>query len=292
VKLCVRALEAGIEVGYVQELIRRNRLTLEEPPDHLGSWPWPLRVFTLGGFRLETNGGPVQFSRKVQQKPLLLLKALIAMGGADVREEQLSDLLWPDADGDAAHSVFTTTLSRLRDLLGPETAIRVQESRVTLDAQVCWVDAWAFERLLAKIERHLRDGRGETVPDGPSSLPEFIEKTMTLYPGHFLPGDEAHVWTASYRERLRAKLLRLLTRWGERLEQAEDWKAAVECYQRGLEVDELAEAFYQRLMSCYQHLGLRAEALATYARCKAVLSRGLGVTPSPKTEALARTLRG
>jgi LuxR family maltose regulon positive regulatory protein len=133
-----------------------------------------------------------------------------------VKEEQLSDALWPEADGDAAHSAFTTTLSRLRDLLGAEKAIRIQEGRATLDPRYCWVDAWAFERLLAEAEGRLREHREgrEREAVQPSPLEELFGKATALYNGHFLAGDEAHVWTTSYRERLRGKFLRLIGRWG------------------------------------------------------------------------------
>jgi DNA-binding SARP family transcriptional activator len=52
-------------------------------------------------------------------------------------------------------------------------------------------------------------------------------------------------------------------------------------------MDELAEALCQRLICCYQQLGLRAEALAAHHRCREALSRVLGLAPSPKTEALS-----
>ncbi|HXZ43534.1 MAG TPA: BTAD domain-containing putative transcriptional regulator [archaeon] len=290
--LCKRALDAGIEVRYVQGIIRKRHLMPDPPPYECALWPWPLRVYGLGGFRLERDGEPIAFSGKVRQKPLLLLKALIALGGKDVKEEQLSDALWPEADGDAAHSAFTTTLSRLRDLLGAEKAIRIQEGRATLDPRYCWVDAWAFERLLAEAEGQLKDRREgreqEAVRRSP--LEDLFGKATALYNGHFLAGDEAHVWTTSYRERLRGKFLRLIVRWREHPESVGKWKDAAECYQRGLEVDDLAEEFYQRLMLCYQQLGLRGEAIAAYRRCQKVLSRVLGVEPSPKTEAIYRSL--
>ena len=64
----------------------------------------------------------------------------------------------------------------------------------------------------------------------------------------------------------------------------------LECYQKGLEVDRLAEEFYQGLMSCYQQLGRRAEAISAYNRCKKALSAALGVEPSAKTEAMYRQI--
>jgi len=44
--------------------------------------------------------------------------ALIAMGGRQVPQTRLADLLWPDAEGDAAYRALITTLQRLRRLIG------------------------------------------------------------------------------------------------------------------------------------------------------------------------------
>jgi len=82
-RVAAKALEEGIEVPYAQDLIRRNAL-LPEGTSELESWPWPLKVFTLGRFDLIREDRQVPFSRKVQQKPLSLLKALIALGGKEV----------------------------------------------------------------------------------------------------------------------------------------------------------------------------------------------------------------
>ncbi|MGH8578534.1 MAG: bacterial transcriptional activator domain-containing protein, partial [Gammaproteobacteria bacterium] len=60
--------------------------------------------------------------------------------------------------------------------------------------------------------------------------------------------------------------------------------------ERGIEADELVEAFYQRLIRCYQHLGRTAEARATGERCRRVLAAALGTPPSAETLALIRTL--
>jgi hypothetical protein len=66
-----------MEEEYVHELIRRLNIVPDPPPWHLENWPWPIKVFTLGRFELIKEGKPIRFSRKVQQKPLSMLKALI-----------------------------------------------------------------------------------------------------------------------------------------------------------------------------------------------------------------------
>ncbi|NNG47813.1 MAG: hypothetical protein HKM86_11955, partial [Deltaproteobacteria bacterium] len=146
-----KALEKGIETGYVRDLIRRNALVPDAALPGLESWPWPLKLYTLGAFGLLKEEKPLSFARKVQHKPLLMLKVLVALGGKDVPEEQMTDILWPEAEGDLAHQSFATTLRRLRKLLGNEKAVSLREGRVTLDTRHCWVDAVAFESLLARV---------------------------------------------------------------------------------------------------------------------------------------------
>ncbi len=280
--VAAKALEKGVEVVYVKNLIRRNALLPDASYLEMELWPWPLKIFTLGRFLIIKDGKPLQFSRKVQQKPLALLKALIASGGREAAEERLADILWPEAEGDTAHSAFTTTLFRLRQLLGMEHALRFHQGKAYLDPRYCCVDVWIFERILGQVDAAWHES--PMAKDGGKSV-ELAEKALRLYTGPFLAGDN-EPWMISTRERLRNKFLRNVSRLGHHWEQVGDVAKAVECYQRGLEVDDLAEEFYLRMMKCYQNMGKRAEALAVYKRCYQILSAVLGIEPSHEIESL------
>jgi hypothetical protein len=67
---------------------------------------------------VRVGGKLLEFSRKLPRKTLLLLKAIIALGGKEVPEQALCDALWRDEDGDAARNAFAITVLRLRKLLG------------------------------------------------------------------------------------------------------------------------------------------------------------------------------
>jgi LuxR family transcriptional regulator, maltose regulon positive regulatory protein len=175
-RISIKALEEGIEDDYVRELIRRNRLSPDPANPYLEQWPWPVKVHTLGRFGLLVDDRPVESGRKVQQKPLVLLKALIALGGRGVPEGRLAELLWPDADGDLAHHSFEVALSRLRKLLGKENALVLKEARLSLSNRQCWVDVWAFERLLGHAEKARKAGK-QTVAI------RLFEKAVALYGG-------------------------------------------------------------------------------------------------------------
>ena len=180
--LCVRALQAGIEVDYVRELIRDCELVPVEPPVTVEEWPWSVKVFTLGGFRIEREGQPLRFTGKAQRRPMDLLRTLVGLGGRDVSQWALCDALWPDADEQAGYRSLATTLHRLRNLLGREDVIEHVEGRLTLDPRVCWVDVWAFEGCLERLPALDAD-------DVDVRLVEQIEKGLTLYQGEFM-GDE------------------------------------------------------------------------------------------------------
>jgi DNA-binding SARP family transcriptional activator len=83
----------------------------------------------------------------------------------------------------------------------------------------------------------------------------------------------------------------LLGELGRCCERGKAWERAVKYYQRGIEIDPLVEPFYQRLMVGYQTLGRRAEALATYRRCRETLHAQLQIPPSPATETIHQQIR-
>ena len=259
------ALEEGIDVSLVQNMIRTFRLKPQK--DALDHWPWPVRIFTLGRFEARINGEKLGFSRKLPRKTLLLLKAIVALGGRDVPEQVLCDALWGDEEGDAAHNALSITVLRLRKLLGSNESILQQGGKVSLNSELCSVDAWVFEARLAD----------------PASAGQ---KTLNLYGGMFLPEDEGESWSVAPRERLRGKFIDALSRYGTTLESEGDLPGAVQCYMRGIDADPIVESFSQGLMRCYERLDKRTEALSVYRRLKQTLSVVLGVPPSDATQGL------
>ena len=283
--LYAKALEHGIEEQFVRDLIRKRGLVPDAPPVHLENWPWRYRVYTLSRFSIVKDGKTLRFAGRVRQKPLDMLKALIALGGSDVSVWPLIEALWPDAEGDAAQRSFDTNLHRLRSMLGNDDALVLREGKLTLDSRFVWIDAWALERLLGKAAEALQqiDARQETTA-------ALLEKALALYHGHFLP-DVSEAWAVSMRERLRSKCLRAVMDLGRYWEGRQDGEKAIRCYERGLEMDDLAEELYRRIMAIYRDQGRFAEGISVYNRCREVLRARHGIDPSEDTEELHRSLR-
>jgi LuxR family transcriptional regulator, maltose regulon positive regulatory protein len=276
-RLCARALEAGIEVDYARHLVRRRGL-LPRDSAEIEAWPWPIKIFALGRFEVRRNEQPLRFSRKVQRRPLALLRALIALGGREVREDTLMDTLWPDAEGDAARRALASALHRLRGLLDCDGAVVRQGGQLSLDGRFCWVDVWAAERLL---------GRAEAAADGK----EDLRKAVGLFRRVFIGGRDVELSErAEVPKSLGRRLLRQIVRTGRQCERS-DLLEASDWYEEGLRVDPCAEDLCRSLMTAYHRLGRPAAVEEVYRRCRTALASQFGKTPSPETEGLFRALR-
>jgi LuxR family transcriptional regulator, maltose regulon positive regulatory protein len=285
-RLCRKALEAGIEVDYVRKMVRRLKLQPDVPPAEAEHWPWEITISTLGNFEIRREGTLLEYPVKTPRKIISLLKAVIASGAKGAGEEQLADILWPEADADMAHQAFNTSLHRLRLMIGNDKAIQLREGRVRLDSRFCWVDALAFEALFDHAEKILKKSLPQSMEDDAErDGNRMMERAVMLYRGTFLE-DIADSWVLSFRERLRSKFLRAVQRLGDNYEKEGRFDHAIEYYRKGLETDDLAEELYQRIMKCCHASGRGAEAIATYNRCRTLLASTLGIKPAPETDTL------
>ncbi|MEN6622812.1 MAG: BTAD domain-containing putative transcriptional regulator, partial [Smithella sp.] len=285
-RVCAVAISEGIEVEYAKYLVRKLKLIPDASAMEMENWPWPVEIHTLDRFALVKDGNTAAMSGKTQKKPLLMLKAIIALGGddgAEVRKERIIDALWPDAEGDAGETAFHTTISRLRQLVGDEV-IELHGGKVSLNKRYCWVDTWVFERLCQRMNPKDEKERIS------SKIRIIADRALNLYKGTFLPADADYFFTISSRERLRSKYFQVIAHMGSMLEKEGEWQAAADYYSKALIADPVTEEFYQSLMNCYIHLDRKAEAMITFQQCRKVLHAELGVGPSEKTNSLGREL--
>jgi DNA-binding SARP family transcriptional activator len=272
--LYVKAVEQDVEPAYVRDCIRRSWLIPTAVPSHLDTWPYPLKLHTLGRFTVARDDQPLSRSA-AHKKPLALLQALVALGGRAVDEDRLAECFWPEAEGDVAIQNLKINVHRLRKLL-PEDALVWTEGKLTLDAHRVWVDLWALERELNRLD--------QATPAKAAEQVSLAQRIFSLYRGEFLSGNNAP-WALAARERIRHKLLRLVTRVAESLRPT-DPATAIPLYERAIEIDPLRESLYQGIMRCHQILHRPAEVEHVYRRCRDTLRRELGLAPSPATEAL------
>jgi len=288
-QLCSVALEEQIETDFVAKLIHERSLQLDATVSALLNWPWPLRVETLGRFRVFKDRKPIEFTGKAQRRPLDLLKVVIACGGCDVSEATVVEALWPRIDGDSAHKSFATTLHRLRKLLGAERAIQLSDGKLTLDGRLIWLDTWAFDQIVTRINQTLRPRFEDSVVES-RKLSDLATQLLERYAGPFLASDSEQSWGLPMRDRIRQRFVRAVVEISRHWLRTGDPERAIDLLEGAIERDYSIETIYRGLMECYASLGRDSEAVDTYARCRKMLAATLEVEPSTETTALYEKL--
>jgi ATP/maltotriose-dependent transcriptional regulator MalT/DNA-binding SARP family transcriptional activator len=279
--LCAKALNAGIQVPFVQRMIQKHRFPAPQGAWGIDAWPWRVRIRLLGKLAVEIDGQPLEKHRKAPHRLLDLLAAIVSFGGENVPVARLTDALWPEADGDAAQETFKKSLARLRHLLGIDEVIQLHKGCVSLNRERCWVDALAFEAGVKEAERRTRFDDGAV--DG--------DQVQALYKGPFLALETIPVWANPYREELRRRFVRLTLRRVEQALAKRQTETAVRGLEQALEVDPLAEPLYQRLIPLLAANGRQTDAASWYHRCKSALARWDARQPSFETQQLLKTLQ-
>jgi hypothetical protein len=243
-RAAIRALEHGIEPEHVFLRIRKNRLTPARVPARLEVWPWRYRFRLFDAFEMIAADSPLDRpspaphgSALPRGMPLRLLEVLLVFGARGVRDVQMIDALWPDAEGDAGRRVFDTTLHRLRRQLGDIDVIRMNDGRLYLDEQRCWLDTWAFDDLTAEAERQIASAA--PIP----LLVDLNRQILRIYRGPVLAnGNVSAPWARGSRERYANKFRRLAQSLGQALERVGARSDAAALYARSSELDRSSPA--------------------------------------------------
>jgi LuxR family transcriptional regulator, maltose regulon positive regulatory protein len=275
--VCAEVLDRDIDPSAALALIDALKLAPPKDTPACRRWPWPVRIYLMGRFSIICDHEPLSFPRKAQKRPLELLILLACCGREGQTREHLADQLWPDAEGDKADQTLSTTLHRLRKLLGSDRTIVQENERIALSSRDCWVDAWHFDDLIRLAGR--AEDRGRRVA--------LLSEAVDLYRGE-PQGLEPFVRACS-RE-LQEKTLEALRQLGDLHEQGGDHQQALVCWRRGVLVAPTAELFYRRMMRTLIRQGNRTEAAAVYGRCRDALEHALGIPPSKATTELYREI--
>ena len=283
--LCQVALARGMHVEFVRRVIEAQHLA---PPANAGDeWPWPVRVRTLGGFELDMAGAPYRPSHKTQDKPLELLKLLLtcrALGRASADRDWIAERLWPDAEVSNPRKSLEMTLSRLRRLLGDDSAVLLSEGRVQLSPMRVWSDVDPLLQALRHAGVH-KDGKARGMANVATAAVADITAVLDHYHGRFLPEDGDAPWLIAGREAIAGAVRSALLIADAVLDGRAD-DSLIPALERALLADPTSEDLGRALMRAWQRRGEHAEAIRVYRRLREMLSVILGLPPSRETEKL------
>ena len=258
-----------------------------------------LRVQLLGTFAVLLDGTPLTRFRSSKVRALL---AYLAMeSGRPHRREALATLLWGEYPQRDALRSLSQALTNLRSLLaplaqagasaGPLLSITHQSVQLHPDWERVWVDAHAFDSLLAAADpRHPSALK-------PPDVADLLAEAVALYRGPFLAGlslpdsPQFEEWAILHREQRHQATMMALEHLVSHYLAAGRTEMVQHYAHRQLGLEAWSESGHQALMIALALQGQRGAALQQYEACRRVLAEELGVEPSAHTEALARQIR-
>jgi len=273
--LAVMALEEGIETDFVRRFIRRRQLFPQPPPTHLTSWPWPLKIYTLGQLEIYCQGELLTLSAKGPRKPLELLKFLICTQGQKIARETVADRLWSDSDGDRSIQSLNTTLHRLRKLLGFDHAVIMKTGQIFLNTDFCWVDSWHFDGLIQQV--------GAT--EDPVLAVNLTQKALSLYGGTFDLNQSNNSVLIGYSEQLKDKWVVLVVNYGKQLVKMGRTDEALDMLQQALTLGDPVEQIYHVMMTILYDQQRMKDVIAVFKRCRRALAER-GTLPGDEIRSL------
>jgi DNA-binding SARP family transcriptional activator/GAF domain-containing protein len=245
----------------------------------------------LGRFTILRNGLPVPPERFPRRRALTLLKILLTRYGKQVHREELMELLWPDADVDAASTLLNVTVHCLRRGLEPEGHSNGGSTFVKRNGDHYYLDLQSPHRLDShEFSQAARQGVRLQERGSRSQAGEAYRRAVALYRGDFLEDEPYSDWCSAERQVLRELQLAAL-RGAARLRLDEgDLDGASTHYRSALEVDGTLEDVHLAMMELLWRSGRRDEALRQYWRCREILGRDLGIAPGIELEKLRRRI--
>ncbi len=239
--------------------------------------PAPLKITTLGGWRIWVRGGEVDSGVLRQRRSGELLGLLLIAPGRAISFDQVSEALWPDKDLAAAQALFHHATSTLRRALEPDLPdkfpsryLEVSDGQVRLYLPpASTVD---YETFAAHYHRK-----------------EWAE-ALACYGGEFLPQYRYADWAISHRQWLaqdhQQALLEMAKAWLSEGRFSEALKACREI----LAVEAWHEQAVLLGMQACIGLGDRPGALRLYKALERRLYNELGVEPQIELQAIYYSL--
>ena len=176
-------------------------------------------------------------------------------------KEKIVEALWPEIQSSKANSNFHSTLYRMKSGLNPNCVYRDGETYQLNPAWDYWVDAEGFDRMIQEAE-----GQAEGSPEAERLLASAIE----LYKGPYLEDIDSE-WCDVLRTDFEFKFLKAVSSLAKCYEARGDHRNSIALLEKALEVDDLQEELYYRIMDLYMEIGDSISATAVHKRCTSIL---------------------
>jgi DNA-binding SARP family transcriptional activator len=222
-------------------------------------------------------------------QPAITVARLVLERPSPLRRDELAELLWPRHRPPHWEGPARQVVSRARALLraagAPPACVtsRAGQVELRLPGEV-EVDIEVTFRAAAEAEQLLHAGDWEQAAEVATRAQERLRLP-------FFAASDA-LWTRQWRDRVRNQLVRTLHTSARAALDAGAPARAVPPAEEALDLDPFDEVATRALMSAYEALGSRGQALTAYERCRRLLDDELGVRPAEETETAYLALFG
>lgn len=209
-----------------------------------------------------------------------LLAAITVESNASVRRGRLIERIWPEISSQNGRKALNTELWRLRKAIKHAGGAPEDWIKSTADSLMLRTDRGVDVDLL-KFRREVSQGNDE---------PQHLVSVANLYKGEFAEGLTSN-WVLEERLVIRQSFLRLLHKVINSLRQVNRLADALVFAERLCREEPFDEDAHRSLLLVQIQRGDRSAAVRHYQEFEHYLQDELGVSPSPKTQALYRICR-
>ena len=253
-------------------------VSLDDGPGAGGSLPFEVRL--LGPVQVWRAGAEVGLGGP---RPRAVLALLVLETGRVVPASRLVEEVWRHSPPRGSGTTLRSYVSRLRGVLGPDTALEARGGGYVLGVDPGAVDAVRFERLTASGQAVLSQGEA-------AAAAGYFRQALGLWRGAAL-ADVGEVEPLA-REAARLEDLRLVAVEGRIEADIElGLQAEVIGELEGLAGEHpLRERLWRLLVLALYRAGRQADALAAYRQARDLLAGELGLEPGPELRQLEQAV--
>lgn len=246
-----------------------------------------LRVQLCGEFRVWRGEDELTPILNHLGKAKTLLKIFVTHADRLFSQDELIELLWPDAPADTSAVNLRKRISELRKALEPQITRGSQSQYIlTRPGGYCFNAQAPYTTDILEFLQAWEEGqRLENAGQFGQAICEY-ERAIALARGEFLAEDRYEDWTLALRERWHELLIKTLSRLAECYAQRREYHRALEQCQKILEIAPIREETYRQKMLYHYLAGEESEAVRTYHLCAETLKRELDLAPALETRAL------
>lgn len=262
-----------------KEIIPQERILLNPPQEKTQENELAI-VYCFGNFEVlgKDDYQPVQWKTSKAKE---LFAYLIKNSNKTINKEKILEDIWPDMDPEQTSKWLHTYIYQIRKVLknfGIRKGLIYEHKGYRLESQRVVCDVDKFEYIINNYQLEEKENQLK-----------YLIKAINLYRGEYLEGCYSK-WIIEEKHRLEGLYLLALERLAERYIEDKEYHQAVDCLNKMLKTAPLLEKAHEMLMIIYEKMGDRIAAITQYENFHQTIKSELGIEPRTQMKALYNKL--